>query len=129
MAYLGKNNLSQANISVRHDSVLLQAQSKPLSGQWSVGSDVRYSPLTGNWNVNSNVRLENLLMGYGINSSGNSSANISYIVSRNFATLQTDIKNNAQMTLGRQFKKNDGFVTASTNFKSIVEVKLVLIVK
>ena len=126
MAYLSDKNISQSNITVEHDRVSLGADTKPFSGNWALGSRLQVSPIKGDWNVSSNVRVHNLLLGYGFNSKGDNNANVSYVLSRNFVTVQTGKDDRTRMTLGRQFKNGKGFVSGSTDFNKIHQLKLIL---
>jgi hypothetical protein len=76
--------------------------------------------------LSGNVRVMNLMMGYNDNLKGNKSGSVSYIIDQNYMGFSTNMDNTFNLAAGRQFKSGLGGVAASTNFKNVYEVKLVL---
>lgn len=126
MSYLTKDVLVENGLSVNYNHVALTTETAPAKNNiWSLGSGVEYNPLNGNIKLSGNVRVFDLMVGYSNNLDGGQSGKVSYILDRNFISVNSDFKS-LNASLGHSLPKNKGLIMATTNFKALHEVKVII---
>lgn len=127
--YISKKVLIQNDLSVNYNQVSLMTETSPaLNNIWSLGTGVDYNPINGNIRLSGNFRVYDLVVGYANNLDGNQSGKVSYVLDRNFVSLNSDFKS-VNASLGQSLPKGKGLIMGTTNFKNLHEVKVIIYIQ
>lgn len=127
--YISKKILIQNDLSVNYNQVSLMTETSPAKNNiWSLGTGVDYNPLNGNIRLSGNVRVYDLVVGYSNGLDGKQSGKVSYVLDRNFLSLNSDFKS-VNASLGQSLPKGKGLIMGTTNFKNLHEVKVIIYIQ